>query len=379
MKRRDFIKLSAGLGAAMAATAPLSSAFAQTKMVLKASDVHPLGYPTVEAVVRMGKKLEAATNGRLTIQMFPSMQLGGEKEMIEQAQLGALQIARISVGAVGPVVDDVNVFNMPFVFRNSKHMEKVIDGEIGDELLAKISANEKTGLIALCWMNAGSRNIYNNKRPIRTMADLKGLKVRMMGNPLFVDTMNALGGNGVALGFDQVFSSMQTGVVDGAENNPPSFIAQNHYQVAKYFTMTEHLIIPELLVFSRISWQKLSPEDQALIKKACQGSAGRAARALVRSGKRRDRKDEGCRHRDHHRYRQEAVPGRRQAGLGQIRREICGDGQAHRGGEIALSSRSASGRTASVPASCPSRRSDLKRHSSPRSKCPILRPEFSGV
>ena len=100
--------------------------------------------------------------------MFPSMQLGGEKEMIEQAQLGALQIARISVGAVGPVVDDVNVFNMPFVFRNSKHMEKVIDGEIGDELLAKISANEKTGLIALCWMNAGSRNIYNNKRPIRT-------------------------------------------------------------------------------------------------------------------------------------------------------------------------------------------------------------------
>jgi TRAP-type C4-dicarboxylate transport system substrate-binding protein len=116
-------------------------------------------------------------------------------------------------------------------------------------------------------MNAGSRNVYNNKRPVRTIADLKGLKVRMMGNPLFVDTMNALGGNGVALGFDQVFSSMQTGVVDGAENNPPSFVAQNHNQVAKYFTMTEHLIIPELLVFSRISWQKLSPEDQALIKK----------------------------------------------------------------------------------------------------------------
>src|SRR6266568_986613 len=265
MKRRDFITLSAGFGAALAIQQ--SPAKAQTKMVIKAADVHPLGYPTVEAVLRMGKKLEAATNGRLSIQMFPSMQLGGEKEMIEQAQLGALQIARISVGAVGPVVDDVNVFNMPFVFRSSKHMEKVIDGEIGDELLAKISANEKTGLIALCWMNAGSRNVYNNKRPVRTMADLKGLKVRILGNPLFVDTMNALGGNGVALGFDQVFSSMQTGVVDGAENNPPSFMAQNHYQVAKYFTMTEHLIIPELVVYSRASWQKLSPEDQALIKK----------------------------------------------------------------------------------------------------------------
>ncbi|MGE9007845.1 TRAP transporter substrate-binding protein [Leptospira interrogans] len=269
MKRRDFL----GAGAAtfaLAATGGIGGAgraFAQTKMVIRASDVHPLGYPTVEAVVRMGKKLETATDGRLTIQMFPSMQLGGEKEMIEQAQLGALQMARISVGAVGPVVDDVNVFNMPFVFRDSKHMEAVIDGEIGDELLAKISANEKTNLIALCWMNAGSRNIYNSKRPIKTMADLKGLKVRMMGNPLFVDTMNALGGNGVALGFDQVFSSMQTGVIDGAENNPPSFIAQNHNQVAKYFTMTEHLIIPELLVFSKISWQKLTPADQALIKK----------------------------------------------------------------------------------------------------------------
>ena len=149
MKRRDFFKASAGLGAAMATATPLSSAFAQTRMILKASDVHPLGYPTVEAVIRMGKKLETATNGRLSIQMFPSMQLGGEKEMIEQAQFGALQIARISVGAVGPVVDDVNVFNMPFVFRDSKHMEKVIDGEIGDELLTKISTNEKTGLIAL--------------------------------------------------------------------------------------------------------------------------------------------------------------------------------------------------------------------------------------
>jgi tripartite ATP-independent transporter DctP family solute receptor len=199
--------------------------------------------------------------------MFPSMQLGGEKEAIEQAQVGALQIARISVGAVGPVVDDVNVFNMPFVFRDSKHMEAVLDGEIGDELLNKITSNDKTKLVALGWMNAGSRNIYNSKRPVKTLADLKGLKIRMIGNPLFIDTMNALGGNGVAMGFDQVFSAMQTGVVDGAENNLPSFVAQNHYQVAKYFSMTEHLIIPELLVFSKASWMKLTPEDQALLKK----------------------------------------------------------------------------------------------------------------
>ena len=130
MKRRHFAPLAAVLlsGSPPMAGAP---AAAQTKVVWKASDVHPLGYPTVEAIVRMGKKLEAATNGRISIQMYPSMQLGGEKEMIEQAQVGALQIARISVGAMGPVVDELNVFNLPFIFRDEAHMRKVIDGPIG--------------------------------------------------------------------------------------------------------------------------------------------------------------------------------------------------------------------------------------------------------
>src|SRR5215216_1126962 len=228
MKRRDFIKLSAGLGATMAATTPLSSAFAQTKMVLKASDVHPLGYPTVEAVVRMGKKLEAATNGRLSIQMYPSMQLGGEKEMIEQAQVGALAIARISVGPMGPIVPELNVFNMPFMFRDNAHMEKVIDGPIGEEMLKKLSDHPTAGLIGLCWMNAGTRNVYNSKKPIKSVEDLKGLKIRMMGNPVFVDTMNALGGNVVAMGFDQLINAMQTGVVDGAENNEPTYTTGQH-------------------------------------------------------------------------------------------------------------------------------------------------------
>ena len=264
-RNRRVILAGAIAAGTLAATTGIS--FAQEKMVLKATDVHPLGYPTVEAVVRMGKKLEEATKGRLSIQMYPAMQLGGEKEMIEQAQVGALQIARISVGPVGTIVDDLNVFNMPFVFRDSKHMEAVIDGDIGTELLDKVSNEPKTKLIALCWMNAGSRNVYNSKKPIRSLEDLKGLKVRMMGNPLFVDTMNALGGNGIAMGFDQVYNAMQTGVVDGAENNQPSYIAQNHYQVAKYFSQTEHLIIPEILVFSRASWEKMSKEDQALIKK----------------------------------------------------------------------------------------------------------------
>jgi TRAP-type C4-dicarboxylate transport system substrate-binding protein len=170
MKRRDFVKLGGLFLIAGIASLP-QLASAQEKMVWKASDVHPLGYPTVEAIVRMGKKLETATNGRISIQMYPSMQLGGEKEMIEQVQVGALQIARISVGAMGPVVDELNVFNMPFIFRDEQHMRKVIDGPIGQELLEKISSSPQSRLIALGWMDAGTRNVYSNK-PVTKPADL---------------------------------------------------------------------------------------------------------------------------------------------------------------------------------------------------------------
>jgi tripartite ATP-independent transporter DctP family solute receptor len=194
------------------------------------------------------------------------MQLGGEKEAIEQAQVGALQIARVSVGALGPVVDDLNVFNLPFLFRDTAHMQKVIDGKVGQDLLDKVTASP-AGLVGLCFMDAGARSMYDTKRPIKSIADLKGLKVRVMGNPMFVDMMNNLGGNGVAMGYDQVFSALQTGVVDGAENNPPSFYFDNHYQVAKFYTMTEHLIVPEMVVFSKKTWNALSKDDQALITK----------------------------------------------------------------------------------------------------------------
>jgi len=266
MDRRTAIKL--GLAGLAVGTVKMPAAFGQAKMVLKATDVHPLGYPTVEAVVRMGKKLETASSGRISIQMYPSMQLGGEKEMIEQAQVGALQIARISVGPMGPIVPELNVFNLPFMFRDSAHMEKVIDGPIGVEMLKKLSDHPTAGLIGLCWMNAGTRNVYNSKKPINSVEDLKGLKIRMMGNPVFVDTMNSLGGNGVAMGFDQLINAMQTGVVDGAENNEPSYESGQHFRYAKFYSKTGHLMIPEILVFSKKSWEALSKDDQALISNA---------------------------------------------------------------------------------------------------------------
>src|SRR5215467_7437110 len=250
------------------ATMPLGGeARAQQKIVLKASFVHPAGHPPMLAVEHFGEKLAKSSNGRLSVQMYASMQLGGEKKAIEQAQVGAIQLARVSVGALGPVIPDLNVFNLPFLFRNTAHMQKVIDGAIGQELLDKVTDNPNAGLVGLCWMDAGARSVYDTRRPIKDIGDLKGLKVRVMGNPMFVDMMNALGGNGVAMGYDQVFSALQTGVVDGAENNPPSFVFDNHYQVAKYYTLTEHLIVPEILVLSRKTWENLSKDDQALIKK----------------------------------------------------------------------------------------------------------------
>ncbi len=264
--RRAFLSKTGAMVAGAALFARPPRVFGQSKMVLKASDVHPLGYPTVEAIVRMGKKLETASGGRLTVQMFPAMQLGGEKEMLEQTQVGALQICRVSVGPVGTIVDELNVFNLPFVFRDEGHMRKVIDGPIGVELIEKITAAPNSRLVGLGWMDAGTRSVYA-KKAFRAPADLKGQKIRMMGNPIFVETMNAMGGNGISMGFNELYSALQTGVVDGAENNPPTLLTHNHYQISKVYSLTGHLIIPEIFVFSRRTWDTLSPDDQALIKK----------------------------------------------------------------------------------------------------------------
>lgn len=252
------------LAAASALAALALPLHAQT---MKAADVHPAGYPTVVAVENMGKKIEAATQGRIRFQMFPGAVLGGEKEMIEQTQVGAIQLLRTSLGPLGPVVPEVNVFNMPFVFRSPAHMRAVVDGPIGQEMLDKISASPAK-MVALAWMDSGSRSLYT-KKPVRKPEDLKGQKIRMMGNPLFVDTMNAMGGNGISMGYGEVFTAIQTGVVDGAENNPPTLLTANHYQAgAKFYTQTHHLIIPEILVMSKAAWDKLSPADQALFRKA---------------------------------------------------------------------------------------------------------------
>lgn len=232
---------------------------------IKSSDVHAMGYPTTEAIAYMGELLDTWTNGRHTVKIFHSMQLGGEKEALEQVQLGALEMTRVSVGVVGPIVDDFNAFNLPYVFRSIEHMHNVVDGEIGTELLNRL---EKGELIGLGYMDAGARSFYNKSRAITSPKDLEGLKIRVMQNPIFVEMMGAMGGAGMPIAFNELYTAMQTGVVDGAENNPPSYSTQKHYEVAGYYSLTEHLIVPEIFVFSKRVWDTLEPLDQQLIRKA---------------------------------------------------------------------------------------------------------------
>ncbi|MGY2291166.1 TRAP transporter substrate-binding protein [Pseudomonas sp. SDO528_S397] len=250
----------------LAAVLPLTFSLGNLAQALeiKFADIHPAGYPTVVAEEQLGKTLVAESNGSLTFKLFPGGVLGSEKEVVEQAQVGAIQMARVSLGIVGPVVPDVNVFNMPFVFRDQVHMRKIIDGEIGDEILAKIT-DSQFNLVALAWMDGGTRNLYT-KKPVRQIADLKGMKIRVQGNPIFIETINAMGGNGIAMDTGEIFSALQTGVIDGAENNPPTLLEHNHYQNAKFYSLTGHLILPEPIVMSKITWQKLTPEQQALVK-----------------------------------------------------------------------------------------------------------------
>ncbi|PKH84964.1 C4-dicarboxylate ABC transporter [Pseudomonas sp. Choline-02u-1] len=257
----------------LAAALPLMFTFAggaQAEMKLKFADIHPAGYPTVVAEKSMGDTLTKETNGELTFQYFPGGVLGSEKEVIEQMQVGAVQLSRVSLGIVGPVVPDVNVFNMPFIFRDQQHMRNVIDGPVGDEILDKIT-NSEFGLVALAWMDGGTRNIYT-KKPVRKLEDLKGMKIRVQGNPMFIDMMNAMGGNGIAMDTGEIFSALQTGVIDGAENNPPTLLEHNHFQNAKFYSLTGHLILPEPIVMSKITWEKLTPDQQTLVKKAAKAA-----------------------------------------------------------------------------------------------------------
>lgn len=261
--KKTLMPAFAGLCLSTASLLFAQSAYAQ---VIKAADVHPEGYPNVVAVQHMGEKLKQQTNGELEIKVFPSGVLGDEKQMIEQAQMGAIDMIRVSMAPVAAILPDVEVFTLPYVFRDEDHMHKVIDGDIGRQIGDKLTDNPKSRLVFLGWMDSGTRNLIT-KSPVVKPDDLHGMKIRVQGSPVALATLKDMGANSVAMGVSEVYSGMQTGVIDGAENNPPTFIAHNYMPVAKNYTLSGHFITPEMLLYSKVKWDKLSPEDQQKILK----------------------------------------------------------------------------------------------------------------
>lgn len=247
------------------------SAIAQ-EITLRSSDTHPDGYPTVEAVKYLGQIVKEKTGGRIGVDVYHSAQLGEEKDTIEQTRAGVIDMNRVSLGPFNNIVEETQAVSLPYIFKSIDHMHKVMDGPIGEEILKAFEAHD---LVGLAFYDSGSRSFYNAKKPIKSIDDLKGMKLRVIQSDVFVAMVNALGANAVPMPYGEVYSAIQTGVIDGAENNWPSYESSKHYEVAKNYTLDQHLIVPEVLVMSKTSWDKLSPEDQATIRAAAKESVSK--------------------------------------------------------------------------------------------------------
>jgi len=235
----------------------------------RSADIHPTDYPTVEAVRYVGKLVAERSNGKLGVKVFPNGALGTEKDTIEQLKIGGLDMMRINVAPLNNVVPETIVTALPFIFRSTEHMRHVLDGPIGDEILASM---ESQGMVGLAFYDSGSRSMYTVNKPIKHLADLKGAKIRVQQSDLFVAMIQALGANATPMPFGEVYTALKTGIVDAAENNYPSYESSRHFEAAKYFSLTEHAMAPEVLVFSKVVWDRLSKDDQAMIRKAAKES-----------------------------------------------------------------------------------------------------------
>ncbi len=231
----------------------------------RAADTQTEDYPTVQALRFMSGIIAERSGGRDQIRVFHSRQLGEEKETIEQTRAGAIDLNRTNGALIGNFVPAMNVLAMPFLFRSIEHLQKVLDGPIGNEIL---NSFEPYGFVGLAFYDSGARSIYNSVRPVRTIADMKGLRLRVQQSELMSDMVTALGAEPVALPYGQVITGLATRLIDGAENNWPSFVTTDHYKFAGYYTLTEHTMSPEVLVMSRKAWENLSANDQKIFREA---------------------------------------------------------------------------------------------------------------
>ena len=252
----------------LAAMLALAAGLAQSAE-LRSSDIHPDDYPTVQAVKQLGEQLAKASGGRFTVKVFSNGALGTEKDTIEQTKLGALAMTRVNIAPMNNICPATVVPTLPFLFRSKEHMRKVLDGPIGDELLKSCEAQ---GFVGLAFYDSGARSLYTVKKPVRALADAKGLKVRVQQSDLWVSLLEAMGANATPMPFGEVYTALKTGLVDAAENNTPSYESSRHFEVAKYYSKTEHSMAPEMLLFSKRVWDTLSPADQLLVRQAAKAS-----------------------------------------------------------------------------------------------------------
>ena len=231
----------------------------------RVADTQPADYPTVQALQYMAQIIEERSAGRHRLHVFHSRQLGEEKETIEQTRIGAIDLNRTNVAPIGSLVPVANVLSLPFLFRSFEHLHRVLDQGIGQEILAQFQPH---GFVGLTFYDSGARSIYNSVRPVRSLADMKGLRIRVQQSSLMSDMMKALGANPVELPYGQVSTGLSTRLIDGAENNWPSYVTTGHYKLAPYYTLTEHSMSPEVLVMSLPAWESLSGEDRDIFLEA---------------------------------------------------------------------------------------------------------------
>jgi tripartite ATP-independent transporter DctP family solute receptor len=264
ISRANFCKAVAACVAALAAL-PLADA-----REFRVADTQSEDYPTVQALMFMARLVEERTGGRHHIRVFHSRQLGEEKDTIEQTRVGAIDLNRTNVAPIGSLIPAANVLALPFLFRSFDHLHKVLDQAIGDEILA---GTQRHGFVGLTFYDSGARSIYNSLRPVRTLADMKGLRIRVQQSELMVEMIKALGAEPIELPYGQVSTGLSTRLIDGAENNWPSYVTTSHYKLAPYYTLTEHTMGPELLVMSPRAWESLSAEDQDIFRDAARKSS----------------------------------------------------------------------------------------------------------
>jgi tripartite ATP-independent transporter DctP family solute receptor len=260
------------LAGATLLAAALMTGTAGAQTVLRSSDTHPDGYPTVEAVKYFGELVKERTAGRYTVDVYHSAQLGEEKDTIEQVRTGVIDLNRISMAPFNGLIPETIVPSLPYIFRSEDHMHKVMDGAVGDQIAA---AFEQVGLVLLAYYDGGARSFYNSKKPINSVADMTGMKFRVIQSDIFVDMVAALGANATPMPYGEVYSAIETGVIDGAENNFPSYDTAKHAEVAKFYSLDEHTMVPEAFVMAKSSWDKLTPEDQAIFKAAAKESVAK--------------------------------------------------------------------------------------------------------